>query len=49
MVWLGYKNGLSGGWRGFAIDHMLKFGDAVAFELLPALKEGRHVLKAREN
>ncbi|KAF2290311.1 hypothetical protein GH714_010315 [Hevea brasiliensis] len=32
--YLGKRNGLSGGWRGFALDHKLDDGDAVVFELV---------------
>ncbi|XP_065882161.1 putative B3 domain-containing protein At5g58280 [Euphorbia lathyris] len=31
---LGSRTGLSGGWRGFALDHKLDDGDAVVFELV---------------
>lgn len=31
--YLANKNGLSGGWRGFAIDHQLVDGDALVFHL----------------
>lgn len=31
--YLTQKNGLSGGWRGFAIDHELVDGDALVFQL----------------
>lgn len=30
------RTGLSGGWRGFALDHKLDDGDAVVFELVEA-------------
>lgn len=33
VLYLGRKNGLSGGWRGFAIDHNLEDGDVLVFEL----------------
>lgn len=33
VKYLGEKAGLSGGWRGFAIDHNLEIGDALVFEL----------------
>lgn len=33
-LYLAEKNGLSAGWRGFAIDHELVDGDAVIFELV---------------
>ncbi|KFK39239.1 hypothetical protein AALP_AA3G218400 [Arabis alpina] len=32
--YLADKNGLSGGWRGFSIDHQLVDGDAVVFHLI---------------
>ncbi|TVU23023.1 hypothetical protein EJB05_32752 [Eragrostis curvula] len=32
--YLGAKQGLSGGWRGFAMKHVIKVGDAVVFELV---------------
>ncbi|TVU41276.1 hypothetical protein EJB05_14779, partial [Eragrostis curvula] len=32
--YLGSKQGLSGGWRGFAMKHVIKVGDAVVFELV---------------
>ena len=31
--YLAEKTGLSGGWRGFAIDHQLVDGDALVFHL----------------
>lgn len=34
VKYLAEKNGLSGGWRGFAIDHQLVDGDAVVFQLI---------------
>ncbi|KAK3159627.1 hypothetical protein QOZ80_1BG0049010 [Eleusine coracana subsp. coracana] len=33
-TYLAAKQGLSGGWRGFAIKHFLKVGDVVVFELV---------------
>ncbi|KAK9740618.1 hypothetical protein RND81_03G048300 [Saponaria officinalis] len=33
-IYLPRKTGLSGGWRGFAIDHKLSDGDAVVFQLI---------------
>lgn len=32
-VYIGNRTGLSGGWRGFAMDHSLEDGDALVFEL----------------
>ncbi|GAB2292166.1 hypothetical protein Dimus_026417 [Dionaea muscipula] len=33
-VWLARKNGLSGGWKGFAVTHGLVDGDAVVFQVI---------------
>ena len=33
-VYLANKTGLSGGWRGFSLDHGLVDGDALVFELV---------------
>ncbi|WCJ34953.1 B3 domain-containing protein Os05g0481400 [Euphorbia peplus] len=38
VKYLGDKNGLSGGWRGFALAHKLDDGDAVVFELVNSNK-----------
>ncbi|XP_042511961.1 B3 domain-containing protein Os05g0481400 isoform X2 [Macadamia integrifolia] len=32
-IYIGSRQGLSGGWRGFALDHKLDDGDALVFEL----------------
>jgi hypothetical protein len=32
------KTGLSGGWRGFAIDHELVDGDALVFQVITRTK-----------
>lgn len=32
--YLARKNGLSGGWRGFSLDHELVDGDALIFQLI---------------
>ena len=37
-TYLDYKQGLSAGWRGFAIDHDIKVGDVVVFELVKPTK-----------
>jgi len=37
-VYLAHKTGLSGGWRGFALEHKLDDGDAVVFELVEAAR-----------
>ncbi|XP_059633053.1 B3 domain-containing protein Os06g0194400-like [Cornus florida] len=34
VVYLARKTGLSGGWKGFAVDHELMDGDAVVFQLI---------------
>ncbi|MCO5610479.1 hypothetical protein L7F22_064717 [Adiantum nelumboides] len=36
--WLGARNGLSGGWRKFSLDHGLEEGDICVFELLDSKK-----------
>lgn len=36
-VYLARKAGLSGGWRGFSIDHGLVDGDALVFQLIRPL------------
>lgn len=33
-VYISKRTGLSGGWRGFALDHKLDDGDALVFELI---------------
>ena len=33
-IYLARKNGLSGGWKGFAVAHDLADGDAVIFQLI---------------
>lgn len=38
VVWMGARNGFSGGWRGFAIDQRLTEGDAVVFKKEDGLK-----------
>lgn len=43
--YLADKNGLSAGWRGFAIDHQLDDGDAVVFHLIsPTMFKVKEVL-----
>lgn len=32
-IYIGSRTGLSGGWRGFALEHGLDEGDALVFEL----------------
>lgn len=33
-IFIGKRNGLSGGWRAFALEHKLDDGDALVFELI---------------
>ncbi|CAN6372864.1 unnamed protein product [Urochloa humidicola] len=40
--------GLSAGWRGFAIDHDLKVGDVVVFELVKSNKFKIYIVRANE-
>ncbi|XP_065847175.1 putative B3 domain-containing protein At5g58280 [Euphorbia lathyris] len=44
--YLGNKNGLSGGWRGFALDHKIDDGDAVVFELVDSDKFKLNIFRA---
>lgn len=37
-TYLGVKQGLSAGWRGFAIKHDIKVGDVVVFQLVRSTK-----------
>ena len=37
-MYLGAKQGLSAGWRGFAIEHDIKVGDVVIFQLVGSMK-----------
>ncbi|PNT60547.1 hypothetical protein BRADI_5g01445v3 [Brachypodium distachyon] len=45
--YLGYKQGLSGGWRNFALRHDIKIGDAVVFQLMRSTRFKVYIL--REN
>jgi len=36
--YLGSRQGLSGGWRGFAIKHDIKVGDVLVFQLVESTK-----------
>ncbi|CAM0145134.1 unnamed protein product [Urochloa decumbens] len=42
------KQGLSAGWRGFAIDHDLKVGDVVVFELVKSNKFKIYIVRSNE-
>ncbi|KEH39580.1 B3 DNA-binding domain protein [Medicago truncatula] len=48
-VYLARKTGLSGGWRGFALEHKLDDGDAVVFELVEAARFKVYIVRAFEN
>lgn len=50
-VYIGKRSGISGGWRGFALDHKLDDGDALIFHLVEPTRfkvcflNKRHVLE----
>ncbi|KAM3329577.1 hypothetical protein ACQJBY_026555 [Aegilops geniculata] len=44
--YLGAKQGLSAGWRAFAINHDLKVGDVVVFQLVSSAKFKVYILRA---
>ncbi|KAG6542705.1 hypothetical protein Mapa_015864 [Marchantia paleacea] len=48
-IYLHHKKGLSGGWRGFSIDHDLEDGDAVVFELVKPSRFKVHITRAVES
>ncbi|XP_020273930.1 B3 domain-containing protein Os05g0481400-like isoform X2 [Asparagus officinalis] len=45
-VYIGKRTGLSGGWRGFALDHNLEDGDALIFELTEPARFKIYIIKA---
>lgn len=47
-VYLANKTGLSGGWRGFSLDHGLVDGDALVFELVEPRRFKVHIIRASE-
>lgn len=47
-VFLANKAGLSGGWRGFSLDHGLVDGDALVFELVEPCRFKIHIVRASE-
>jgi hypothetical protein len=47
--YLGGKQGLSAGWRGFAINHDIKVGDVVVFELVSTTKFKASVSEMLDN
>ncbi|KAA8536187.1 hypothetical protein F0562_028665 [Nyssa sinensis] len=42
------KTGLSGGWRGFAIDHQLVDGDALVFQLIKPTKFKVYIIRVNQ-
>ncbi|MCO5602718.1 hypothetical protein L7F22_056855 [Adiantum nelumboides] len=44
-IYLSYKTGLSGGWRGFSLDHGLVDGDALVFELVEPKRFKVHIIR----
>eukprot|EP00250_Pteridium_aquilinum_P028648 c37554_g1_i1 orf=61-504(+) len=47
-VYLAHRTGLSGGWRGFAMDHSLEDGDAIIFELIKPRRFKVHIVRSSE-
>ncbi|KAJ1261922.1 hypothetical protein BS78_09G066000 [Paspalum vaginatum] len=47
-TFLGYKQGLSAGWRAFAINHGIKVGDVAVFELVKSTKFKVYIVRANE-
>lgn len=47
-IYLAHRTGLSGGWRGFAMDHDLEDGDAIIFELIQPKRFKVHIVRASE-
>ncbi|KAG1338177.1 B3 domain-containing protein [Cocos nucifera] len=48
-IYIGNRTGLSGGWRGFAMDHKLEDGDALVFELVKPERFKVYIIKAIES
>ncbi|KAK4340234.1 hypothetical protein RND71_041696 [Anisodus tanguticus] len=46
--YLALKSGLSGGWRGFAIDHELVDGDALVFQLIAPTKFKVYIIRVNQ-
>ncbi|KAI5083305.1 hypothetical protein GOP47_0003048 [Adiantum capillus-veneris] len=44
-IYLSNKTGLSGGWRGFSLDHGLVDGDALVFELVEPKRFKVHIIR----
>lgn len=47
-LFIGKRTGLSGGWRGFALDHKLDDGDALVFELVKPTKFKVYIVRASQ-
>nr|CAB3471616.1 unnamed protein product [Digitaria exilis] len=47
-LYLGAKQGLSAGWRGFALKHNIKVGDVVVFHLVRSTKFKVYIIRANE-
>ncbi|KAG2585952.1 B3 domain-containing protein Os01g0234100-like isoform X2 [Panicum virgatum] len=47
-LYLGAKQGLSAGWRGFAIKHDIKVGDVVIFQLVGSTKFMVYIIRANK-
>ncbi|XP_043715377.1 B3 domain-containing protein Os05g0481400 [Telopea speciosissima] len=45
-IYIGSRQGLSGGWRGFALDHKLDDGDALVFELSEPTRFKIYIVRA---
>ncbi|XP_020102157.1 B3 domain-containing protein Os05g0481400 [Ananas comosus] len=48
-IYIGTRTGLSGGWRGFALEHNLEDGDALVFELTEPTRFKIYIIKAIED
>ncbi|XP_068669127.1 B3 domain-containing protein Os05g0481400 isoform X2 [Aristolochia californica] len=48
-IYIGSRTGLSGGWRGFALEHKLDDGDALVFELTKPTRFKVYIIKAFDN
>uniref|UniRef100_A0ACD5TVC3 Uncharacterized protein n=1 Tax=Avena sativa TaxID=4498 RepID=A0ACD5TVC3_AVESA len=47
--YLAYKKGLSGGWAGFALDHVIQDGDATVFQLIKPTTFKVHIIRASDD
>eukprot|EP00854_Cymbomonas_tetramitiformis_P005157 gene5157-6271_t len=48
VVWLMPKKGMSGGWRGFAVDQRLVVGDALVFQKLEGCRVGVRIYRVAQ-